>query len=255
MKRSRLLRVIGEQSDHAVALELAPVRRGKTGRLELRSPRRPRYSPEVTRDSEIDVEPLPYEAADGPACSIDDHRRYIQLRAARALAGTFEALPGVPATRAQCPPSRHETGCPFVRCKAHLALVTEDSRPGRPGLAKAPRDPHGHTVSHRGHLGADRGGTTLAPLWLRPGVGPGSMCAWDAIDQRGAMQTEQIGELLEKHRTLIGRALHLAIRKIAAAGLTADDLIRLIAPERRVDEGQSLARSRGHAGPVRRAGT
>jgi len=76
----------------------------------------------------------------------------------------FAPLPGVPRTRGDCPTARP---CPYVRCRYHLWAEDAEHRAGRPGLASVPRDEHGHTLSTPGHVGDERPGMTLRPVWLK----------------------------------------------------------------------------------------
>lgn len=57
-------------------------------------------------------------------------RRSLRLRVFSdlSLPESWEMLPGVPATRGDCPPTRP---CPHVKCRYHLWLVEGESMPGR----------------------------------------------------------------------------------------------------------------------------
>ena len=76
---------------------------------------------------------------------------------------SFTPLPGVPATRADCPTQRP---CPYLRCRHHLFRLDAENRAGRPGLANVERDERGLTKSVSGTAGASRPGTTIVPKWL-----------------------------------------------------------------------------------------
>ena len=52
-----------------------------------------------------------------------------------SLPETWEALPGVPHTRGDCPTTRP---CPHLKCRYHLWLVTAESMPGRRWERAAP---------------------------------------------------------------------------------------------------------------------
>jgi hypothetical protein len=166
--------------------------------------RRRKYSDEVVRDSRIPVEPL--------ECSEGERRRYVRYRAALALRGTLDPLPGTAGTRGNCPPERHQTGCPFVRCRYHLWRIDggpDGNRAGRPGLANVPRDGRGLTLRVLGDVGGDYNGTTLQPRWLEPGAMPVS-CALDVAD-KGKASNQETGDALGRHRTLVGRESHNAL--------------------------------------------
>lgn len=159
--------------------------------------------------TEWSVDPSP----EGP-----EHERYVEERAARVLAGTFEPTPGVPATRADCPPERHTTGCPYVRCRYHLWRIdggADGERPGRPGLSSVPRDQRGLTTRMLGEAGdLERPGTTLIPRWLEHPL-PAS-CALD--ESQRAQTNEEVGVKLQRHRTLVGRVLRRALEEIKERG-------------------------------------
>jgi hypothetical protein len=134
-----------------------------------------------------------------------DGRKHLQL------------LDSVPATRGDCP-----TGpCPHVRCRFHM--WRQDEQPGRPGLSAAPRDEHGRVVSRSGELGA-RKPPTLVPRWLE--VPTPESCAL-RVAEAGPHSLDEIAEIEDKHRTLIGGVLRRALRKLKAAGVTTEDLKRI----------------------------
>lgn len=189
-------------------------------RVEVRYKRR--YSLEVIRDADHPVE----IEMSGP-----DHDRHVRERAARALSGTFEPLPGVPVNRGACPPERVHTGCPYVRCRYHLWRIDggiDGTRAGRPGLSRVPRNELGLTVRFPGDMGGDRPPSTLLPRWLEPGpIAPS--CALDEIDQHGKMGNEQTGHAMARHRTLVARELRSgtkhAIENAEERGMDSADLI------------------------------
>jgi hypothetical protein len=155
---------------------------------------------------------------------------------------------GVPSDRSECP-NTASSMCEFVKCRYHLARVDggeDGDRAGRPGLAKVARDSAtGHTLVQAGDAGDERPGTTLNPTWIGP---DGEFrhvptCALDEIDRLGAMTNEQTGDRIGRHRTLAARVLRRAVKRLREEhSMTGDDLLRLVAPEARVDEEQS----RGH---------
>lgn len=130
----------------------------------------------------------------------------------------------VPDTRADCPTQKP---CPHVRCRFHLWRVDSQDRAGRPGLASVPRDRRGLTLPVLGNVGQARAGTTLEARWLEAPVPPS--CALDCAD-KGPHSNEQIGEAIDRHRTLIGKdvpdAMESAKAKAAELGMTEEDLLR-----------------------------
>lgn len=189
-------------------------------RVEVRYKKR--YSLEVVRDADHLVE---HEMTGL------EHEAYVRQRAARALVGSFEPLPGVPENRGACPSDRDALGCPYVRCRFHLWRIDggeDGNRAGRPGLARVPRNSKGLTVRFPGDVMGDRPPTTLLPRWLDPGpIAPS--CALDEIDRLGKMTNEQTGHAMARHRTLAARELRSATRHAIEAaeerGMTSTDLI------------------------------
>jgi hypothetical protein len=223
----RRVRLPVVQGDHALAY------RDKKGRLELRRRKAPRHSPEIQRDSAIEVEPLPYNGPDGPCSDVAEHRAYVARRAARALVGSWQPREGVPATRGDCPPRSEvaASGCPFPKCRHHLWVQTEN--PGRPGLAFVPRDDRGLTISATGDLGP-RSPPRVEPMWLVPGKLPPPSCSLDEADR--PLRLDRLGAILGRHRTLAGRLLARALRSwaraLAAHGIPRDAILELVEPER-----------------------
>lgn len=128
-----------------------------------------------------------------------------------------------PTTRAGCP-----TGvCPHIRCRSHLWRVDSGDRAGRPGLSQVPRDRRGLTLPVIGNVGQKRAGTTLEARWLETPVPPS--CALDCAD-KGPMSNEQIGDALNRHRTLIGKdvpdAMESAKARAREMGMSEEDLVR-----------------------------
>lgn len=195
-------------------------RRASRKRRARRIPRV--FSDEIERDRAIPVEPL----TDDPL----ELALYRQLRDALALRGTFEPQPGLPGpTRASCPADRTDVGCPYVRCRYHLARIDSCDRAGRPGLASVPRGARGRTLPIIGHAGDQRAPTTLEALWLRGGPMPHT-CALD-VAELGACGNVEVGKAIGRHRTLVARevrqeAMRSALRVADEIGMTADELVR-----------------------------
>ena len=132
----------------------------------------------------------------------------------------------VPYSRGDCPT---EKPCPHVRCRYHLWRVDggeNGTRAGRPGLAAVPRNESGLTISVSGKIEGKRAGTTLEARWLETPV-PQS-CALDAADG-GELTNEQAGAVVGRHRTLIGREVPKAKRRMVKnaerLGMTEQDLM------------------------------
>ena len=173
----------------------------------------PRHSPEVVRDSKIEVEPID--------CTEAERLQFVEYRRVRTLIGSWVPEPGVPATRAQCPPDRAESGCSRIECRLHLWRAP---RAGRPGLKHVPRDSTGHTASFCGILG-ERDVDAIIPRWLEPGPMPMS-CALD-VAELGPRSNEQIGAVTGRHRTLVALEIKRALRSLIAKSVTANDLREL----------------------------
>jgi len=196
------------EHDRQLALTIAPVALARLVRLKG-------LSDEIKRDSRIPVE------------HGQDHEQYVRERVARNLVGTFEPRPGTPGTRGNCPPDRHETGCPYVRCRYHLWRIdggVDGERAGRPGLGQVPRNRRGLTLRVLGDVGElDRAGTTLDPRWLEHPLPPS--CALDVADQ-GAHSNEDVGAVINRHRTLVARVNDAGCRNVRDAGGDVRLLVR-----------------------------
>jgi hypothetical protein len=230
MKRSSRLRVIAEQADHDISLSF--------GRAKPRVGDLPKYpSPEIARDATIPAEPP--GLAEVP---LDDSRRkrWRVYRDARVLAGTAPDPAPTPRTRGECPPDRHERGCGSYRCRFHLWV----SPPcGRPGLSAVPRHAaSGYTLRVLGKFGSAEGRLQLDARWLEGGPMPAS-CALDIADA-GPHSPQQIGDATDRHRTLALREIKAALRSLICKGVRAEDLRRLVEPDREPTE-PSRAQTRG----------
>jgi hypothetical protein len=159
---------------------------------------------------------------------------------------------GIPSSRAECPDTSRKM-CPFVKCREHLLRLDGGSdgdgyRAGRPGLSRVTRAARGRTLSETGHAGDERAPTTLEPHWIGP---DGEFrfvetCTLNAIKRHGgAMSNDQVGALMHRHRTLIGKLTYKLVAKLRTEhNITADDIVRLCEPDRRVDVEPSRAKPR-----------
>lgn len=229
MKRARGLKVIGTDTDHVVDFQVSSAPRPPR-KIKHRSGN----SPEIQRDSAIEVEP-----ANMTALPIDDNRRrsWLAYRTARTLAGSYEPVTSVPPTRGDCPTER-----PCVHLRCVYSLYREDEPAGRPGLSDCPRNAHGYTVSHGGDLGGENQPRIdpRAP-WLRHPLPPS--CALDVADE-GIHDNLSLGLVMSKHRTLVARLVVRACRSLAERGVAAADLERLIDPQAANDREHESAPSR-----------
>jgi hypothetical protein len=216
------------------------------GRAKVKLPvyKHPGYSKEIVRDAlvpceaEIDVpfvsvlvataalvSSSPWFALVALVAYTESRRVYVRYRAARVLEGTFTPVDWVPATRAQCPSGRAESGCPHVYCRQHLWTVPIA---GRPGLASVPRNEKGLTISVMGELARYREQLRLEPRWLALGTMPAS-CALD-VAERGKGGNQHVGHATGRHRTLAAREIKSAVRKACSTaedvyGMDPEDLI------------------------------
>lgn len=187
-----------------------------------------RWSREIVRDADIDIENIPtHSAVDGPACRLADYRQWLQFRAARTLVGTAPDLAPTPRTRGECPPDRTVSGCGAYGCRYHL--WRNDDPPGRPGLASIPRGAGGRTLSVRGDLsGGDKPRVSLLDArWLEHPLAPS--CALDCADN-GPSENMPLGNTIARHRTLAARLVQGAARSFTEAGGDPDGL-RACMPE------------------------
>ena len=109
--------------------------------------------------------------------------------------------------------------------------------------ASVPRDPDtGLTIRTLGKLG-DKNPPTIdgAAPWLQHPA-PAS-CALDLAD-RGKLDNTELGVELRRHRTLIAKLVIRAIASAKAKGLESADIVRLIEPDRRLDQEPTLVRIR-----------
>jgi hypothetical protein len=135
---------------------------------------------------------------------------------------------GKPWKRSECPTARP---CPRAFCRAHLYRVDASERAGRKSLRFVPRDKNGLTLSVPGLLPDDRTGT-LDAAWLESPQRPS--CAWDVIEAAKGqpLDNSAVGRAVGKHRTMAARIVDTALKKLKAAGVEADDLLREVEPER-----------------------
>lgn len=113
---------------------------------------------------------------------------------AMELDESFEFLPGVPATRAECVDAPRP--CPFISCRHHLWLIEQRDRPGNPD---------------RGAQGA----AALHPM--------GPSCSLDVAVK--AHSLNEVASILGVVPTRIHQITLLAIKKLRALGLNVDEMI------------------------------